>query len=348
MSKTFATMFSGVGGAELGLTRAGYQPTWSVEWNLGALNILADNHNIPLIIHDDVCDVDYSKLPKVDLLWASPVCCNFSRANHNCGETYDDHRSAHAVIAAAKYARSVIIENVPAYQKSKSFISIVKGLVDLGFTEIFTPELEASEFGNPSRRLRFYGVFSRQPIDNDILTARLLCKLEPRSNWFVDLINTVGNWEQSKLTANQLKAIGDRLQYPHEPFAIERCGYYGAPKIIPASLIFPTLKSHPGHDGKNPKAGYGKIGSYRRQYDFIHEGQSYALTPQLTGILMGFPIDYDWGVNRAQAVAGIGNAVVPRMAQIVAKLINHENDRWLEISKSAPKYSSMADRTRSS
>jgi site-specific DNA-cytosine methylase len=55
--------------------------------------------------------------------------------------------------------------------------------------------------------------------------------------------------------------------------------------------------------------------------DFVHEGKSYSITPQLLGVLNGFPVDYDWGTNRAQAAAGIGNAVVPRMAEILSSCL---------------------------
>jgi DNA (cytosine-5)-methyltransferase 1 len=331
----FATLFSGVGGADLGLTRAGFEPAYAVEWNQGAIDILKANHNIPIVIHEDVRNINYSSLPSVDLLWASPVCCSYSGANHQRGETPDDMRSAYAIIAAANYAKSVIIENVPAYKDSSAYRAIKENLELQG--KVFRQELtlNASDFGNPSSRNRFYAVVSEQyvpSIAHDISAispvSRPRIVEKTQRNWFVALINCVSRWERSKLTKVQDRRLAKegwaRWCYPHEPFAIERCGYYQQPKIVNASETFPCLKSHPGHDGKNSKPGYGKIGSYRRQYDFVHEGQSYSLTPELMGVLMGFPIDYDWGFNRAQAVAGIGNAVVPYLAEIVANLVKKQ------------------------
>jgi site-specific DNA-cytosine methylase len=55
--------------------------------------------------------------------------------------------------------------------------------------------------------------------------------------------------------------------------------------------------------------------------DFVVEEQMYSVTPQLMGVLNGFPIDYQWGEDRAQAAAGIGNAVVPRMAEILGRCL---------------------------
>jgi site-specific DNA-cytosine methylase len=102
--------------------------------------------------------------------------------------------------------------------------------------------------------------------------------------------------------------------------AIERCGYYNRkPKVYKSSSQYPCIKSCSHHDGKKVKPGYGKIGCYRSYMDFIYKGQSYSVTPQLLGILNGFPVDFDWGENKAQAAAAIGNAVVPRMAELIAR-----------------------------
>jgi DNA-cytosine methyltransferase len=321
MKKTFATIFSGIGGADLGLTNAGYSPSWAIEWNQGAIDILKANHDIPIMIHDDVCAVDYYELPEVDILWASPVCCEFSGAKHGGGETELDIRSAEAVVRAASRARSVIIENVPKYQDSKSYRLIYDSLSQQGFCTRYSEILNAAHYGNPSSRSRFYAIFSRDQVESrsSFQSGRFT------TAWFDELHKYCDYWVGSELTRNQLLAIHEgndfRMTYPHKPFAIERCGYYGTPKLILPSSNFPAIKSHSGHDGKKPKPGYGKIGSYRRQYDFVHEGRAYTLTPQLMGILMGFPIDYDWSNNKAQAVAGIGNSVVPKMAEMLASLV---------------------------
>jgi DNA-cytosine methyltransferase len=322
---TFATLFTGIGGADLGLANAGFTPSWAVEWNQGAINILKANHNIPTIIRDDVCNVSYSSLPEIDLLWASPVCCNFSGANHNGGEKIEDLHLAHAVVNAATRARSVIIENVLAYQNSDSFKFISEKLSWMGLTRRKSFGLEASHYGNPSRRTRFYAIFSEKELSVDSYEIEdYLEGYESRTNWVDELLKCRKHWVESELTDNQQNATNADRSKPISGsiYAIERCGYYKLANIYNSLSAFPCLKSHPHHDGKNPKPGYGKIGSYRRQYDFVYEGQSYTLTPQLMGVLMGFPIDYDWGDNKAQAAAGIGNAVVPKMAEIMAGLIS--------------------------
>jgi DNA (cytosine-5)-methyltransferase 1 len=316
MNKTYGELFAGIGGASQGLKAAGYHGSWAIDYNRGALDILEANHNIDRVIHADVCEVNYDELPEVDLLWASPVCCSFSGANHKGGETELDVRSAQAIIRAASRARSVIIENVPAYQKSDSFSKICFGLRAMGFQwREFV--LNAADYGNPSSRKRFYAVFSRSKIADFNAPA-----WRSTSNWFDELLLHRDCWVPSKPTPKQALAMS--LNNPHnlplKRFAIERRGAYGTPKIYQAWDVYPCCKSHSHHDGKNLEPGYGKIGNYASYMDFVVDGQMYSVTPQLLGVLMGFPIDYDWGANRAQAAAGAGNACVPRMCKILAGL----------------------------
>lgn len=312
--KTFATLFSGIGGSETGLTNAGYEPVYAIDHNKGALDILTANHEIPTVIHGDVNTVEFHSLPSIDLLWASPVCCSFSGANHRRGETIDDMRSAYAIVHAARRSKSVIVENVPEYLNSDSYRAI-KELLELDGL-IFNREIicNAANFGNPASRKRFYSIFSRD-------FFKLQLPVESSTNWIDELLKYREHWVESKLTEKQQTVVDGLSPLVMGAIAIERCGYYGTPSVYVNRGGYPCIKSHTHHDGKNPKPGYGKIGSYRSYMDFIHEGQSYSVTPQLLGVLNGFPIDYKWGTNRAQAAAGIGNAVVPRMAQILGNCL---------------------------
>lgn len=312
-NKTYGELFAGIGGASLGLTNAGFQPTYAIDWNRGALDIFEANHSTPTVVHADIHSIDYTNLPPVDILWASPVCCNYSGANHNRGETVQDMRSGYSIIKAARQSQSLIIENVPAYFNSESYrtISELMQLDGMVYQQIY--RLNAARYGNPASRDRTYAIFSRNFFKLDLPS-------ETKTSWVNVLLANKQYWIESKLTKNQLKTIdADHSRpIPGSIYAIERCGYYKTPNIYNSTSAYPCIKSHSHHDGKNPNPGYGKIGSYRSYMDFIYEGQSYSVTPQLLGVLNGFPIDYEWGDNRAQAAAGCGNCVVPKMAEIVS------------------------------
>lgn len=315
MTKTYGELFAGCGGASLGLKNAGYQAAYVVEWNKGALDILAANHEVNYVIHEDVCKVDYSQLPEVDLLWASPSCQNYSLANPKRGETDSDKHSATAITLAAQYAETVVIENVLSYFKGEVFEFNHRQLTSIGFSNFASVSLDAADCGNPAARKRTYAIFCRQPIIFDF-------PAKARMPWSTALLAHRAMWVESQPTERQWNVVR-KLEQQGETqnmVAVQRCGYYGdTPKVFFSSNPFPCIKSHPHHDGKRPRPGYGKIGGYRSFMDFYFGGQFYSITPQLLGILNGFPADYCWGENRAQAAAAIGNAVVPRMAEVITK-----------------------------
>lgn len=321
MPKTFATLFSGIGGTDLGLTNAGFKPVYAVEWNQGAIDILTANHDIPIVIHDDVNNINFGDLPDVDLLWASPVCCSYSGANHKKGETELDLKSSVSISNAAQFAQSVIIENVPTYYKSNAFRLLSEKLNQIGFSHYNNYRLNAANFGNPASRDRSYGVFSRSPF-------KLNLPPEDPIDWDKVLMQYRDYWVESELTDRQRTALdsfygfGFDSSIENRPVAIERLGYYSnIPKYYISIGGYPCIKSHSHHDGRNPKPGYGKVGSYRSYMDFSYQCKSYSVTPQLLGVLNGFPINYSWGKNKAQSSAGCGNAVCPKMAEIISSCL---------------------------
>jgi DNA (cytosine-5)-methyltransferase 1 len=76
VSKTITTLFSGIGGVDIGAIAAGFTPVESVEHDpqlaeLHKANIGGKCHVM------DILDADPMKFEKVDLLHASPVCKSF-------------------------------------------------------------------------------------------------------------------------------------------------------------------------------------------------------------------------------------------------------------------------------
>lgn len=318
--KTFGTLFSGVGGSDLGLSKSGLMPLYATDWNKKALQIHRANQNTDYCqyIHADINDLNFKLLPSVDVLWASPTCCNFSMAKHDRTEESEDVKFSSCIVEAARTSQVVIIENVVGYANSNSYALLANMLSCVGYRDVQRHILNASDYGNPAHRTRFYAIFSRAPLPVLDFTKYL-----KQTNWFDAILDNRHLWEQKDLTTVQKRTIDKSVLT--EPYAIERCGYYGTPKIIPDTAKFPCIKSHTGHDGKNPKEGEGKIGSYRLAWNFVHGGESYAITPAMLGVLNGFPEDWDWLDNKGQAVAGSGNCVIPRMSEIISMEIQNAN-----------------------
>ena len=146
-------MFSGGEGVGLGLSAAGLVHAWGVEYDADIAGVARMN-GFDLIV-DDVRNVDYSALPRVDWLHASPVCTRASNANPNAKESPEDLATADAVVRAVKAQGPQVftLENVYPYRNFESFARICAALNDLGYMWDFE-HVNAADFGVPQTRKR--------------------------------------------------------------------------------------------------------------------------------------------------------------------------------------------------
>lgn len=154
MTFTFASLFSGGGGADLGLMAAGGRPLWAVEYDPAIAGVYRQNIGDHVVI-GDVRAVDYSALPAVDWLHASPVCTRASVANSGASETDEDRETARAVVRAVRAGAPAVvsIENVWSYRKFDSFGIILQALGELGYMFDFS-HVNAADLGVPQTRRR--------------------------------------------------------------------------------------------------------------------------------------------------------------------------------------------------
>jgi DNA (cytosine-5)-methyltransferase 1 len=147
-------MFSGGGGAAIGIRAAGARPLWGVEYDKAIADVYRQNLGNHIIV-DDVANVDFSTLAAPDILQASPVCKEFSQAKTNGTEGEADIKSAQAVCRAITTLapRVFLLENVGAYQHSKSYKLICRAL-DLAGYMWHAEVLNSADFAVPQSRYR--------------------------------------------------------------------------------------------------------------------------------------------------------------------------------------------------
>ena len=71
--KTFASLFSGGGGADFGAISAEFQPIWAIENDPDIAGVYAANIGHQPIVRS-VAEVNPNSLERPDVLWASPPC----------------------------------------------------------------------------------------------------------------------------------------------------------------------------------------------------------------------------------------------------------------------------------
>lgn len=153
MSRTFATLFSGGELFGVGAWQAGWRHVYGFEIDDSIASVARLNG---FDVHTaDVCAVDYTTLPAVDHLHASPSCKTASNANTNGGESALDLACADAVCRAiaAHRGRSFSLENVWPYRNYESFARILAALHTHGFVVDFR-HVNSADYGVPQTRKR--------------------------------------------------------------------------------------------------------------------------------------------------------------------------------------------------
>tara|TARA_B100001287_G_scaffold250135_1_gene230469 strand:+ start:4308 stop:5243 length:936 start_codon:yes stop_codon:yes gene_type:complete len=89
---TVGSLYSGVGGIDLGFQKEGFSISWSNEWDKNACITFRKNFKHRLI-EKDIWDIDFRKLSKVDVLTAGFPCQTFSVAGLRKG--FKEKRGKH-------------------------------------------------------------------------------------------------------------------------------------------------------------------------------------------------------------------------------------------------------------
>jgi DNA (cytosine-5)-methyltransferase 1 len=80
MSLTFTDIFCGAGGSSTGLVAAGYELRLAANHWAQAIETHAANHRDADHLCADINNYDMRRLPRTDILWASPICTEMSPA----------------------------------------------------------------------------------------------------------------------------------------------------------------------------------------------------------------------------------------------------------------------------
>lgn len=164
---TYGSLFSGVGGFDLGCDAAGWDCAWQVEWDAKARSVLARHWpNVPR--YEDVRDVHGHDLVPVDVITYGFPCQDLSVAGKRAG--LDGDRSglffqATRIIREMRegtggtYPRVAVAENVLGLLNADGGAAMGRCLDELAAIGALAVEwrvLDAQWFGVPQRRRRVF------------------------------------------------------------------------------------------------------------------------------------------------------------------------------------------------
>lgn len=173
MSKTVVSLFSGIGGIDLGFIQAGFEVIWANELDKYACITYRHNFGSNALVEGDIRSVNATVIPKADILTAGFPCQSFSIMGYRRG--FNDPRGnlffEIARIADTMKPKIILLENVRNliyHDNGKTFITIHNTLAEMGYG-IKYAVLNASTHGNipQDRKRTFVAAFK----DYDIMNA---------------------------------------------------------------------------------------------------------------------------------------------------------------------------------
>jgi DNA (cytosine-5)-methyltransferase 1 len=340
---TFASLFSGGGGADIGALQAGYTPLWAVEYDAAIAEWHTRNLPDTQMLMKRVQDVDYRTLPAVDWLHASPPCPNFSVAKDDAAETELDIEMAQATAHAIQEQQPPVfsLEQVYGYRESVSFALIVQTLHALHY-DVQWWHLNAADYGVPQTRRRL--ILVARPSRRATRPAATHCQggrndmfggLLPWVGWYetiADLVDTLPDsefapWQLARLPADaQENVILDEQANTNDTTCTSVSG--GAPAFAVQAqtgarhAARAVLVSSVNADGTTiPRSldepGFTVQSTAYKQTPRAYIGRVVKMTPRALARFQSFPDWYELPERNALACKIIGNAVPPLLMRRV-------------------------------
>jgi len=164
---TYGSLFTGVGGFDLGFDQQGYDCQWQVEWDQHCQQVL-QYHWPEIPHHHDVRDVQGDLLAPVDVLTFGSPCQDLSVAGRRAGLVGEKSSMFHEAVRIIEemrnatnrtYPRIAVWENVPGAftsNKGRDFHTVLSSLENIGAMAQWWRILDAQYFGVAQRRRRLF------------------------------------------------------------------------------------------------------------------------------------------------------------------------------------------------
>ena len=263
MSLTVGSLFSGIGGIDLGLERAGMTVKWHSEIQPYACQVLKKHWpHVPNI--GDITAVNWKEVEHVDVIAGGYPCQPFSTAGQRRGEDDSRHlwpffRDAISVLRP----RYALLENVRGHL-SMGGLSVIGDLTAIGYDAEWRIVSAASVGANHRR-------------------DRLIVVAYAAREW----LNKQRKWEVSE------------------------------PDIVRRSTNVADTESRYGRDAQPHRlpSVFGQAAKLREpSSNFRSVASWWEIEPDVGRVAHGVP-------SRVDRLRGLGNAVVPQVAEVIGRLI---------------------------
>jgi DNA (cytosine-5)-methyltransferase 1 len=286
-------LFAGLGGFSEGARQAGCTVVWAANHWQAAVDMHAANHPETTHACQDLHQADWTRVPRHDLLLASPACQGHTHARGKERPHHDAMRStAWAVVSALEIHRPplALVENVPGYRRWLLYPVWCTAVRALGYS-VAEHVIDAADHGVPQHRERLFIVLTRSASP---LRLQLPSRPYVPAASIVDLAG--GRWSAvdrpGRSTATLSRIEAGRAAHG-DTFLT---AYYGNER-----------------GGRSLARPIGTI-TTRDRWAVVAGDRMRMLQVDEARKAMGFPASYGLPANSRQAMHMLGNAVCPPVA----------------------------------
>lgn len=302
------SLFSGIGGIDLGFEQAGFEIAWANDLDAAACKTYRNNFPNTILIEGDVRNIDPHTLSDIDVLIAGFPCQPFSVMGYRRG--FNDPRGnlffEIVRFIDIKQPKVVFLENVQnlmEHDNGKTFLVIYNTLAQFGYSVKYKV-INATDVNIPQNRSRIFIVAFRDIEDCDKFSFSQYAPLEATIDDIIDRSIKHDDIYYYGSDSRYFKALNAKI--------VDNTGIYRIDDSGIATRkwdICPTLKAN--------------MGTYHDRVPIIRDDFGIRkLTPMECLAFQGYPKDYSFkGVSLENAYKQCGNTVcVPIIKSIAAKL----------------------------
>jgi DNA (cytosine-5)-methyltransferase 1 len=299
---TIGSLFSGIGGFELGLERAipNSKTIWQCEQNAFAQKVLK-KHWPDVPIYDDIKEIKHGSIDIVDIICGGFPCQDISQAGKGKGIANGDRSGLWfemlRIIDMVR-PRIAIAENVSAItQKGRGMDIVISSLAQIGY-DVEWIDVRASDEGAPHKRERiFFVAYANQTTVFKPKTPKKIDRISQTRKIFMEPINRSENGKKNRRGADIFNRRCNIL-----PFEPSNTNHQHIKKQ--------SVNTEPMESERLFECGSGENGR-------IHERNYWKTTP------VGSPLcRMDDGIsNRVDRLKALGNAIVPQCSETIGRYI---------------------------
>ena len=326
MTLTVGSLFSGIGGLDLGLERAGMRVIWQSEIDPYACQVLK-KHWPEVVNHGNIKEINWQEIERPDVICGGYPCQPFSQAGKRRGEEDSRHLWPWVKQAISELRpRYAILENVRGHL-SLGGLSVIGELASIGYDAEWRV-ISAASVGANHRRDRI--VIVAYPNSSYSANGRQRENVQSQnSSWGNDGSRSGSNSGQICLGSSGQNTCN--VSHPYDSGSgASRGATYGEwaatqqrwqiqPQLGSCGCSAPMADNERKWDGEHGLETDAGQENYRRLFDRTREAgyvgwQWWETEPNLGRVANGVPA-------RVDRLRGLGNAVVPQVAELIGRLV---------------------------